>query len=151
MRGATAATFVLSSLLVLWPGARGQNLSVPPAPQDCGSVVVIKCDKPEPSASERGKREAARRIETRRADRATVELDRVIIESDAERPNTPEQALSRALSRAPARPGEHTFATGEGAQCTCRSICPPPPLACCACSDQPGSRLATAPGWKPTN
>jgi hypothetical protein len=145
------AVIALAGLLAVLLQARGQNLGAPPPPPDCGSVVVIKCDRPEPSAADRAKQEAARRMQERRANRAAVELDRVIIEGDAERPVSPEQSISRALSRAPVLQGEQTFVTGEGAQCTCRSPCPPPPLPCCSCTDRVGSRHATAPGWKPTN
>jgi hypothetical protein len=152
MRVAWLGLAVLAAGVIPLSGSRAQALAVPPLPPpDCGSVVIVKCDKPDPAVTGRPKLEAARRIESRRIDRATVELDRIIVEGDAERPDSPEQAISRALSRPLARPGEHTFATGESAQCTCRNVCPPPPLPCCSCTDRPGSRHATAPGWKPTN
>jgi hypothetical protein len=152
MRAARAIVAVLAAMIIDGPGIYGQSLvSVPPAPPDCGSVVIVKCDRPDVVPPERARQEAARRIESRRVDRATVELDRVIIEDDAERGDSPEKAISRALSRPSLRPGEQTFAAGEGAQCTCRNVCPPPPLPCCVCTDRPGSRQATGPGWKPTN
>ena len=150
MRALTFAVLALFGLMGAVPGARGQNLGVPPPPQECGSIVIVKCEKPEPAAADRGKRDAARRIEARRADRATVELDRVIIEGDADRIDTPEQAISRALYRPLVTRGEHSFVIGESAQCTCMNICPPPPLPCCSCTDRVGSSLANAPGWKPT-
>lgn len=144
-------TVIAALALLLATGAGSQPVPVvPPPPPECGSVVVIRCDKPEPPASERAKQEEARRIEMRRADRATVELDRIVIEGDAERPQSPEQAIGRALSRPLVRPGETSYSIGEAAQCSCMNICPPPPFPCCSCSDQPGRRLATSPGWKPT-
>jgi hypothetical protein len=149
----TRATVVVAAFaLLLAAGAGSQPVPVVPSPPtpECGSVVVVRCDKPEPPASERSKRDAVRRIEARRSDRAAVELDRVIIEGDAERPESPEQTISRALSRAPLPRGEHSFATGESARCTCMNICPPPPFPCCNCTDRVGSSLANAPGWKPT-
>ncbi|HQR22318.1 MAG TPA: hypothetical protein PKV98_15730, partial [Burkholderiaceae bacterium] len=91
MRALAYAVLALSCLMGAMSDARAQNLGVPPPPPECGSVVIVKCEKPEPAAADRGKREAARRIEARRADRAAVELDRVIIEGDAERTDTPEQ------------------------------------------------------------
>ena len=138
-------------LVPLGLGATGQTIVTPTAaPPDCGSVVIIKCDKPPADAQARAKREAARRLEARRADRVTIELDRVIIEGDGER-RSPEEAISRALARPLIRPGETSFSIGESAQCTCLNICPPPPFPCCSCTDQVGSRHATSPGWKPTN
>jgi hypothetical protein len=144
-------TVIAALALLLATGAGSQPVPVVPTPPpECGSVVVIRCDRPEPPASERAKQEAARRIEMRRADRAAVELDRIVIEGDAERPQSPEQAIGRALSRPIVRPGETSYSIGEAAQCSCMNICPPPPFPCCSCSDQPGRRLATSPGWKPT-
>ena len=129
--------------------AQAPQSSAPKPAQDCGSVVIIKCDKPQPTAND-AKRNAARQMESRRADRTTFELDRVIIESEADRPETPEQSIGRALYRPLVTRGEQSFSIGESAQCTCRNICPPPPLPCCSCSDRVGSSLANAPGWKPT-
>jgi hypothetical protein len=151
MRTAWLVVAVLAAGVIHASGSRAQASAVPPLPPlDCGSVVIVKCDKPDPAVNDRSKLEAARRIESRRIDRATVELDRIIVEGDAERPDSPEQAISRALSRPLVRPGETSYSIGEAAQCTCMNICPPPPFPCCSCSDQPGKRLATSPGWKPT-
>ena len=143
---------VLAAGVIHASGSRAQATAVPPLrPPDCGSVVIVKCDKPDPAVNDRSKLEAARRIESRRVDRATVELDRIIIEGDAERPQSPEQVIGRALSRPPLARGEHSFSIGESAQCTCMNICPPPPFPCCSCTERVGSRLAHSPGWKPTN
>jgi hypothetical protein len=151
MRVLTTAALGLAGLLIALPDAPGQDLTAPSAPPNCGSVVIIKCDKPKLSPSERDRKDAARDIEARRTDRAAVEFDRVIIEGDAERPDTVQQAISHTLSRPLVVPGEHSFSIGESAQCTCRNICPPLPFPCCACTDRVGSSLANAPGWKPTN
>ena len=149
MRVFRVAAWALCALSVAQPGAQAPKPAVPTLPQECGSVVIIKCDKPETPGSD-PKREVARRLETRRADRATLELDRVIIEGEADRPETPQQAIGRALYRPLVARGEHSFSMGESAQCTCMNICPPPPFPCCNCSDRVGSSLANAPGWKPT-
>jgi hypothetical protein len=143
---------IAASLAICGSAAGNQTLqtTTPPMP-DCGSLVVIKCDRRDVVPVERAKQEAARRSEVRRSERAAVELGRIIIEGDAERLLSPEESISRALSRPLLRQGEHSFPIGESAQCTCLNICPPWPLPCCQCTDQPGSRHATSPGWKPTN
>ena len=152
MRLAWLAVAVLAAGVMPASGSRAQTLTVPLLPlPDCGSVVIVKCDKPDPAVNDQPRLEAAWRIESRRLDRATVELDRIIIEGDAERAQSPEQAIGRALSRPPLARGEHSFSIGESAQCTCMNICPPPPFPCCSCTDRVGSRLAHSPGWKPTN
>ena len=137
-------------LLMAVSSAYGQVLTVPPAPE-CESVVIIRCDEPAAGAPARAKQDAAHSVDSRRAERANVELDRVIIESEAEQPISPEQSISLALARPLVQEGETSYSIGESAQCTCRNICPPPPLPCCSCSDRSGSRLATPPGWKPTD
>jgi len=152
MRVAWLGVAVLAAGVMQASGIRAQASTVPPLPPpDCGSVVIVKCDKRDPAVNDRPRLEAAWRIESRRIDRATVELDRIIIEGDAERAQSPEQVIGRALSRPPLARGEHSFSIGESAQCTCMNICPPPPFPCCSCTDRVGSRLAHSPGWKPTN
>ena len=147
MIAARTAAALIAAFLV---DAVAQSLAVPAPPPDCGSIVLIRCNPPAGASADADRRAAARRQEARRTQPAVQELDRVIIEGDAER-SSPEDAISRALARSLLRQGESTFSLGEGAQCTCRSVCPPPPLPCCVCSDRVGSRHATAPGWKPTN
>jgi hypothetical protein len=120
-----------------------------PKMPDCGSVVIIKCEPPAVEDAQRARREAARHIENRRGGSVDV-MDRVIIEDDALRPDSPEAAINRALSRAPVRQGENSFSIGESAQCTCMNICPPPPFPCCQCTDRVGSRHSSSPGWAPT-
>jgi len=148
MRGARGSVAALVVMLVA-DVVVGQPGPASATPQDCGSVVMVRCDKPPAFSSDPTKQDAKRRAEARRAQPGPVELDRIIIEGDPELRDTPEQAINRALSRSLQREGEHSFAIGESAQCTCRNICPPPPLPCCACTDRVGSRLSTAPGWKP--
>ncbi len=142
----------LATAVGLLTTAAAQTATVPAVNEapDCRSVVIIKCEKSEPSAAERARREAIKRGETRRTQRGIVELDRVIIEGDAERPDSPEAVISRALSRPLVRQGENSFAIGESAQCTCMNICPPPPFPCCQCTDRVGSRQSSSPGWAPT-
>lgn len=149
MRTLRIAVLASCLLAAIQPSAQSPQPAAEKPAQDCGSVVIIKCDKPQSSASD-AKRNAARQMESRRADRTSFELDRVIIESEADRPATPEQTIGRALYRPLVTRGEQTFSIGESAQCTCRNICPPPPLPCCSCTDRVGSSLANAPGWKPT-
>jgi len=145
MRGAGHLVALLCGAAAL---SQGWAASVaPPALPDCGSVVILKCDPP-PAADPR--RDAARQAEARRAN-PTEMMDRILIEDDAIRGNSPEAAISRALSRPLVAPGVHSFSVGESAQCTCMNICPPPPFPCCNCTEQAGSRHATSPGWKPTN
>lgn len=123
---------------------------VPPPAPDCGSVVIVKCERPDVDDAQHARREAARRVDNRRGGSAVDVMDRVIIEDDALRPDSPEAAINRALSRPLVRQGENSFSIGEGAQCTCMNVCPPPPFPCCQCTDRVGSRHSTAPGWAPT-
>lgn len=145
MRWSGVLVALLCAAAALDPGWAASPL--PQAPPDCGSVVIIKC---EPTAATDPRRAAARRMESRRANPIEV-MDRIIIEDDAIRPVSPESGINRALSQPFVAPGEHSFSIGEGAQCTCKNVCPPWPLPCCSCTDRVGSRHATSPGWKPTN
>jgi len=147
MTAARAAAALAAAFLF---DAMAQSLVVPPPSPDCASVVLIRCSVDAGTSNNADRRAAARRHEARRVHPAVQELDRITIEGDAER-SSPEDAISRALSRPLLRQGESTFSLGEGEQCTCRAVCPPPPLPCCVCSDRVGSRHATSPGWKPTN
>lgn len=151
---APLASLVLATLVL------AQTSIAPVAPPaavtapDCGSVVLIKCDKPASGSQavappDPARRAAAQRMENRRADQAIIEMERLIVEGDGER-RSPEDVISRALAQPLVREGQHSYSIGESAQCTCMNICPPPPLPCCACTDRVGSRQATSPGWKPT-
>jgi hypothetical protein len=146
-RAAVLALAIVLTAVCAFEAPAQTPLAVPPPPQDCGSVVVVKCEAP--PAAERSKQDAARRADARRTAQATQEMDRIIIEGDSER-RTPEQTLDRALARPLVKRGETTFAFGESKQCTCLNICPPWPLPCCSCTPETGSRHATSPGWKPT-
>ena len=130
--------------------AMAQSPIVPPLSPDCGSVVIIRCNKDTGASTDAERRAAARRYEARRIQPGVQELDRIIIEGDAERSSL-EDTINRALARPLQLQRESTFSLGEGELCTCRAVCPPPPLPCCVCSDRVGSRHATSPGWKPTN
>lgn len=130
-------------------GPETKSTAAPKGP-DCGSVVIIKCEPPAADDVQHTRREAARRVESRRGGTSVDVMDRVIIEDDALRPDSPEAAINRALSRPLVRQGENSYSIGESAQCTCMNICSPPPFPCCQCTDRVGSRHSTAPGWAPT-
>jgi len=136
-------------------GGVSTSAKVPPPLPDCGSVVLVKCDKPNVAGvqavtpAEAMRRESARRMEARRTGQLTYEMERIIIEGEGER-LSPEAVISRSLSQPLVRQGENTYEIGESAQCTCMNICPPFPFPCCSCTDRVGGRHATSPGWKPT-
>lgn len=112
------------------------------APADCGSVVIIKCDRPAPAGTtERG---------LRRQWPIVQELDGIVIEADAIRRRSIEEAIGSAFPIVRPRDGNYTYLTGEGSQCTCMNICPPWPLPCCNCSAQMG-RYRLMPGTSPLN
>ncbi len=147
-----AASLLFGVTMAAWLPAQ---TAAPPPAQDCGSVVLLKCDKPAGGApvvtpADPARREASRRMQERRADQLTLELDRLVVEGDGER-RSPEDVIGGALSRPLVRPGTHSFSIGESAQCTCMNVCPPIPFPCCSCTDRVGSRHATSPGWKPTD
>jgi hypothetical protein len=142
----TAARTVAALAAAFLFDAMAQSLVVPSP--DCGSVVIIRCNK-DAGASTDAERRAAAPLQ-RRIQPGVQELDRIIIEGDAERSSL-EDTINRALARPLLLQRESTFSLGEGELCTCRAVCPPPPLPCCVCSDRVGSRHATSPGWKPTN
>ena len=101
---------VLGSALAQAPAVTPK---VPPPTPDCGSVVIVKCERPEADDAQRARREATLRIENRRGGSAVDVMDRVIIEDDAIRPDSPEAAINRALSRPLVRQGENSFSIGE--------------------------------------
>jgi hypothetical protein len=124
---------------------------LPRAPvEDCGSVVIVRCEPRERAAGSEAPAAATRdtstRIEARRQAFADpFELDRVIIEADPIR-----RSLEEALSAPFVRPehGTHTFANADGSKCSCMNRCPPMPFPCCACSPPPRG-YATSPGATP--
>jgi len=123
---------------------------------ECGSVVVVKCEKPKSIDSPRAAAERAQRIdrsgrvESRRSG-SVQELDAIVIEADRIRQLSAEEAIERALRTETPRAGTHTYSTGVGTQCTCMNICPPwwTLMPCCSCTSQTGSRMSTAPGSSP--
>ena len=121
------------------------------AQTDCGSVVIIKCDRPAPvgntSASEQA-RQQSRRIELRRQDPPIQALDGVVIEADVVRRRSIEETMGSAFPIVRPRDGSYTFETGEGSKCTCMNVCPPWPLPCCQCSAEM-SRYRSTPGSAP--
>jgi len=128
----------------------GVNTSV--APPDCGSVVIVKCDRPAAAVSggSGGSTDASRRVELRRQGSLVQQLDGVVIEGQAIRRRTVEETIGSAFPALRPRDGDHTFTTGEGAQCTCNNNCPPWPLPCCVCSGHM-SRYRSMPGSSPLN
>lgn len=118
--------------------------------RDCGSVVIVKCDRAAASAVSGGSFDAARRVELRRQGSLVQQLDGVVIEDLAMRRRTVEETIGGAFPALRPRDGDHTFTTGEGAQCTCNNNCPPWPLPCCVCSGHM-SRYRSMPGSSPLN
>ncbi len=119
------------------------------APTDCGSVVIVKCDRPA-SVGGGGSTDASRRVELRWQGSLVQQLDGVVIEDQAIRRRSVEETMGGAFPALRPRNGDYTFATGEGAQCTCDNNCPPWPLPCCVCSAQL-SRYRSMPGSSPLN
>lgn len=116
---------------------------------DCGSVVIVQCDRPASLAGETrpSKPPAARRIEERRrAAVQPIELDRIVIEGEGTRRSL-QEALSAAFV-ARAAGGTETSTVAEGSLCTCMNRCPPPPFPCCECSPHM-SRYGLMPGASP--
>ncbi len=112
------------------------------APLDCGSVVIVKCDRPAPAG--------IAQQQLRRQLPVSQQLDGVVIEADAIRRRSIEEAMGNAFPILRPRVGDYTFQTGEGSQCTCMNLCPPWPLPCCNCSGQM-SRYRLMPGSSPLN
>ena len=127
-------------LLIAAPAAIAQQQpfdgAKPAGLADCGSMVIIKCDRPT-DASEQG-RQQSRHVELRRQALPVQQLEGVVIESEAMRRRSIEDMMSRAFPAVLARDGNFTFDTGEGSKCTCMNVCPPFPFACCICSPRAG-------------
>ncbi len=77
---ATLAAAGLCSVAAQTPAAKSGAARDRP---DCGSLVIVKCERPEADETQRARREAARRIEKRRGGSAVDVMDKVIIEDDA--------------------------------------------------------------------
>jgi len=131
-------------------GAQPANSDGRDSPQmDCGSVVVVKCDRAVRAVPSSGSA-TARQIEQRRVSPLIQQLDGVVIEGDAIRRRTVEDVIGGAFPAARPRDGDTTFSTGEGKQCTCLNLCPPWPLPCCNCSSHM-NRYINMPGSSPLN
>ena len=118
-------------------------------PKDCGSVVIVKCDRPavEPA---NGAPDLARRTEQRRQAAGVQQLEGVVIEGDAIRRKSVAEVMGTAFPVFRSRDGTHTFEVGDGSKCTCANVCPPPPLPCCQCTPNL-SRYRQMPGSSPLN
>jgi hypothetical protein len=118
---------------------------------DCGSVVVVKCEPTRtavplpPSASEAARRDQSRTLAARRENSTAQDLGWAIIEGEAIRRRTLEEAFSPAFPQVRPVDGTYTFTIAESAQCTCMNRCPPPPFPCCQCSGHM-NRYSTSPG-----
>lgn len=120
---------------------------------DCGSVVIVKCDRPaaetQPGVSDQTLQQSVR-TELRRQSPLVQQLDGVIVEGEALRRRSIEEMMNFALPPVRPRDGTHTFETGEGTKCSCMNVCPPWPLPCCTCSGHM-SRYRAMPGSSPLN
>lgn len=123
------------------------------AAKDCGSVVIVKCDRPAPEGSPGTSDQApqqARRAELLRQDPFAQQLEGVIIEGEFIRRRSIEETMASGFPTVRSRDGSYTFDKDEGSKCTCMNVCPPWPLPCCACSGQM-SRYRAMPGSSPLN
>jgi hypothetical protein len=123
------------------------------AAKNCGSVVIIKCDRPASEASagtSEQTRQQARRVELLRQNPFAQQLEGVVIEGELIRRRSIEETMASAFPTVRARDGSYTFDSGEGSKCTCMNVCPPWPLPCCTCSGQLG-RYRAMPGSSPLN
>jgi hypothetical protein len=147
VRSVSLGVFAVASFL---GGACAEELKLEgrSAQQECRSVVLQRCDTSVDLSLTNRQREAARQMEANRINHV-FELDRIVIEAD--RPTLSiADTMGQRLSRPLVRQGEHSFAIGESAKCTCMNVCPPPPFGCCQCTNIVGSRLSQSPGWAPT-
>ena len=119
------------------------------APKDCGSVVIVKCDRPTLEPAD-GASELARRTELRRLASGVQQLEGVVIEDEAIRRKSIAESMGSAFPVFRSRDGTHTFEVGDGSKCTCANVCLPPPLPCCQCTPNL-SRYRQTPGSSPLN
>lgn len=120
------------------------------AQADCGSVVIVKCERPAVTDAPAQVRQRSRDIAFRRQSAGVQQLDGVVIEADVIRRRSIEEIIGSAFPPLRARDGTYTFATGDGSQCTCMNVCPPWPLPCCTCSSLMNRYIST-PGSSPLN
>jgi hypothetical protein len=119
-------------------------------PHDCGSVVIVKCDRPVSEPSSEQTRHLGRRTELRRQAAGVQQLEGVVIEGEAVRRRSIEEIMGSAFPIFRSRDSSHTFEASDGSKCTCMNVCPPPPLPCCQCSANL-SRYRQTPGSSPLN
>ena len=118
---------------------------------DCGSVVVVKCDPSRaatplpPSASEAARRDQKRALAARKEASTAQDLGPVIIEGEAIRRRTLEEAFAPAFPQSRPADGSYSYTIAESAQCTCMNRCPPPPFPCCQCFGHM-NRCSASPG-----
>jgi hypothetical protein len=118
---------------------------------DCGSVVIVKCEpshaahaltKPRSEASLRDRQRA---LAARREAAPVQDLGAMIIEGEAIRRRTLDEAFSPAFPQSLPVDGSYSYTIAESAQCTCMNRCPPPPFPCCQCSGHM-NRYSASPG-----
>jgi hypothetical protein len=139
--------------LALGASAAQDGRTPPRVRPDCGSVVVVECEPRWAPAQPRTVDEAARRergqaVAARRTPAETHEFERIIIEGEALRRRTLEEAMAPAFPQSRPVDGTFTYTVAEGAQCTCMNRCPPIPFPCCQCSGHM-NRYANSPGASP--
>jgi hypothetical protein len=140
-------------VLTLTAAAAAQDVPNPGvrALPDCGSVVILKCD-PSPTASglpqtrsEAGRRDQSRAQTARWEPSPAQHLGAMIIEGEAIRRRTLEEAFSPSFPQSRPVDGSYSYTIAESAQCTCMNRCPPPPFPCCQCSGHM-NRYSASPG-----
>lgn len=118
---------------------------------DCGSVVIVKCEPSRAARalpktrSEAARRDQERALAARREAAPVQDLGAVIIEGEAIRRRTLEEAFSPAFPQSRPVDGSYSYTIAESAQCTCMNRCPPPPFPCCQCSGHM-NRYSASPG-----
>lgn len=146
----TAAMMLLTARAALAAPETAPQPSVRALP-DCGSVVVVRCDPVRVDPTTAAREGAARRERERYAAKRSGdvhELDRIIIEGEAIRRRTFEEAFAPAFPELKSVESTTTTTIAESAQCSCMNRCPPFPFPCCQCSAHP-SRYSLSPGSSP--
>jgi hypothetical protein len=119
--------------------------------QDCGSVVIVKCDRASArSEATSDQARQSRRGELSRQNPFVQPLEGVVIEGELIRRRSIEETMASAFPTVRPRDGNYTFDKGAGSKCTCMNVCPLWPLPCCTCSAPMGRYIGT-PGSSPLN
>ncbi|HVE90054.1 MAG TPA: hypothetical protein VNA44_10175 [Burkholderiaceae bacterium] len=139
-------------LLIAAPAPFAQSPAVDDVqrPHDCGSVVIIKCNRPVSEPGSEQTRQLGRRTELRRQAAGIQQLEGIVIEGEAVRRRSIEEIMGSAFPIFRSRNSSHAFEASDGSKCTCMNVCPPPPLPCCQCSANL-SRYRQTPGSSPLN